>query len=59
MKDDRLTQACTTVEAYLERTMVPYPIGASACVADDLKITITGGRKFTSPMEPTALNAKR
>jgi hypothetical protein len=59
MKDDRLTQACTTVEDYLEHTMVPDPIGASAFVADDLKITFTGGRKFTSPMETTAFNAKR
>ena len=59
MKDDRLTRAFTTVEAYLEHTMVPDPIGASALVADDLKITFTGGRKFTSPMETTAFNAKR
>ena len=59
MTDDRLTQACAVVAAYLERSMVPDPVGASAYVAPGLKITFTGGRKFSAPAETSAFNAKR
>lgn len=59
MNEDRLSQACAVVEAYLERSMVPDPEGASRYVAPGLTITFTGGRKFTAPAETAAFNAKR
>jgi ketosteroid isomerase-like protein len=59
MMSDPVTAAKACVEAYLERSMIPDPDGAAAYVADDLKITFTGGRQFTSPAGPTAFNAKR
>ena len=30
MTDNRLTQACAVVAAYLERSMVPDPVGADS-----------------------------
>jgi hypothetical protein len=59
MTDADLSRACAVVEAYLERSMVPDPEGASSFVGPDLKITFTGGRAFTSPTETAAFNAKR
>lgn len=59
MSDNRLSQACAVVEAYLERSMIPDPDGAAVYVAPDLKITFTGGRKFIAPAETAAFNAKR
>lgn len=59
MTQDRLSQACAVVAAYLERSMVPDPEGAAAFVAEGLKITFTGGRAFTDPSQTAAFNAKR
>lgn len=59
MSDARLSQACTLVKAYLERSMVPDPEGAAAFVALGFKITFTGGRSFTAPADTAAFNAKR
>ncbi len=56
---DPVTHAKQVVEAYLERSMIPDPEGASAYVADGLSITFTGGRAFTAPAQTTAFNAKR
>ncbi len=56
---DPVAAAKACVEAYLERSMIPDPEGAAAYVAEDLRITFTGGRQFSSPAEPTAFNAKR
>ena len=54
-----VTAAKEIVEAYLERSMVPDPIGAAAYVADDFEVIFTGGRQFTGPADTTAFNAKR
>jgi hypothetical protein len=59
MTTDILTTAKTVVEAYLERSMIPDPVGAAAYVADDFALTFTGGRRFKRPAEASAFNAKR
>ena len=51
--------AAAVVEAFLEASMVPDPQTAARYIADDLKITFTGGRKYRHPRETTAFNAKR
>jgi ketosteroid isomerase-like protein len=56
---DTLAHAKEIVEAYLERSMVPDPVGAAAFVSDDFELIFTGGRRFTGPAESTAFNAKR
>jgi len=47
------------VLAYLEASMVPDPETAARYVADDVRITFTGGREFAHPRETTAFNAGR
>ncbi|WP_268874322.1 nuclear transport factor 2 family protein [Tropicimonas marinistellae] len=47
------------VETYLELSMVPDPEGAAEYVAPDLTLIFTGGRRFSSPAESAAFNAKR
>lgn len=47
------------VEKFLEASMVPDPVTAARYIADDLKITFTGGRKFSHPRETAAFNAGR
>ena len=39
--------------------MVPDPETAARYIAEPLKLTFTGGRKFSHPRESTAFNAKR
>ena len=56
---DPVEAAKQVVEAYLERSMVPDPEGASAYVADDVEVIFTGGRRFSGPGDATAFNAKR
>lgn len=56
---DIVNAAKEIVEAYLERSMIPDPEGAKAFVADEFEVIFTGGRRFTSPAETTAFNAKR
>ncbi len=58
-RPDPVTAAKATVEAYLERSMIPDPEGAAKYVSDDLSITFTGGRAFSGPADCTAFNAKR
>ena len=41
------------------RRWCPIPQTAARYIADDLKITFTGGRKYRHPRETTAFNAKR
>ena len=47
------------VEAFLDASMVPDPRTAARYIADELKITFTGGRKYGHPSETAAFNAKR
>jgi ketosteroid isomerase-like protein len=56
---DPIEAAKQIVEAYLERSMIPDPEGASAYLAPGVTITFTGGRLFTSAAGPTGFNAKR
>jgi hypothetical protein len=51
--------AAAVVEAFLEASMVPDPQTAARYIADDLKITFTGGRKYRHPRETAAFNAAR
>ena len=56
---DETRHAAGVVEAFLHASMVPDPQTAARYIADDLKITFTGGRKYRHPRETTAFNAKR
>jgi hypothetical protein len=51
--------AAEIVERFLVASMVPDPVTAARYIADDLKITFTGGRKYGHPRETAAFNAKR
>ncbi len=59
MTNDPLNKAIETVERYLELSMVPDPEGAARYVAPSFRIVFTGGRRFSSPAESAAFNAKR
>ena len=59
MTDTRLAEARELVERYLELSMIPDPEAASKHVAPGYRLTFTGGRKFSSPAESAAFNAKR
>ena len=52
-------EAAEIVERFLVASMVPDPATAARYIADDLKITFTGGRKYGHPRETAAFNAKR
>lgn len=47
------------VEAFLEASMVPDPVRARTYMAQDVKITFTGGRPFADPAGTAAFNAAR
>jgi hypothetical protein len=47
------------VEKFLVASMVPDPVKAARYISDELKITFTGGRKFSHPRETAGFNAKR
>ncbi len=51
--------AAEIVERFLVASMVPDPATAARYIANDLKITFTGGRKYVHPRETAAFNAKR
>lgn len=51
--------AADIVERFLVASMVPDPATAATYMSSELKITFTGGRKYTHPRETTAFNAKR
>jgi hypothetical protein len=59
IKTDPFAAAKAIVEAYLERSMVPDPVGAAAFVCDDFQLVFTGGRRFAGPAGASAFNAKR
>ncbi|MGF1658557.1 MAG: nuclear transport factor 2 family protein [Rubrimonas sp.] len=59
MCEDKVAAAKRLVETYLERSMIPDPEGAAACVAPDFELVFTGGRRFSGPAESAAFNAKR
>ena len=52
-------KAASIVEKYLDASMIPDPIAAARYIADDLKLTFTGGRKMNHPRDCAAFNAKR
>ena len=52
-------QAAEIVERFLVASMVPDPDTAATFMAPDVKITFTGGRKYSHPRETTAFNAGR
>ena len=58
-RTDPLSAAKALVETYLERSMIPDPEGASACLAPEFELVFTGGRRFSGPAESAAFNAKR
>lgn len=56
---DETAEAAAVVENYLVASMVPDPETAARYIADDLRITFTGGRTFRHPRETAAFNAGR
>jgi ketosteroid isomerase-like protein len=52
-------RAAEVVERYLEASMIPDPVAAGKFIAEDVRITFTGGRQFRHPSECAAFNAKR
>ncbi len=56
---DLLAAAKAVVETYLELSMIPDPVAASAYVSPDFELVFTGGRRFSGPAESAAFNAKR
>src|SRR5215217_8255992 len=56
---DETAAAAEIVEKFLTASMVPDPETAARYIAEPLRLTFTGGRKFTHPRESTAFNAKR
>ncbi|GLK78478.1 MULTISPECIES: nuclear transport factor 2 family protein [Methylopila] len=56
---DALSPDAALVRDFLEASMVPDPERAASYMADDVRITFTGGRPFTHPSGPTAFNAMR
>lgn len=51
--------AAGIVERFLVASMVPDPVTAATFISDALKITFTGGRRFSHPRETAAFNAGR
>jgi hypothetical protein len=56
---DETAAAADIVERFLVASMVPDPQTAALHISDDLKITFTGGRKYSHPRETAAFNGKR
>src|SRR4051794_40400547 len=59
MMSDAVHEARRLVEAYLEASMIPDPVKARTFVAPDVRITFTGGRRFSDPGESAGFNSKR
>lgn len=57
--ESAVARAVQIVEDYLKASMIPDPVRARTYVASDVKITFTGGRRFTDPTEVAAFNAMR
>lgn len=56
---DPLAAAIALVETYLDLSMIPDPVAASAHVSADFQLVFTGGRRFSGPAESAAFNARR
>ncbi len=56
---DPLAEARAVVERFLELSMIPDPVAASAFVAPDYELVFTGGRRFSGPADSAAFNARR
>jgi hypothetical protein len=56
---DETAEAAEIVERFLVASMVPDPQTAALYIAADLKITFTGGRRYSHPRETAAFNGKR
>lgn len=56
---DETAAAADIVERFLVASMVPDPQTAALYISDDLRITFTGGRKYSHPRETAAFNGKR
>jgi hypothetical protein len=56
---DETAEAAQIVERFLVASMVPDPKTAASYISPELKITFTGGRKFSHPSETAAFNAGR
>ena len=56
---DETAAAAEIVEKFLVASMVPDPETAARYIAEPLKLTFTGGRRFSHPRESTAFNARR
>lgn len=56
---DPVAAAKAIVETFLHLSMIPDPEGAAAHVSENLDLTFTGGRRFSSPADATSFNAKR
>jgi len=52
-------EAAGIVERFLVASMVPDPQTAALYISPELKITFTGGRKYSHPRETAAFNAGR
>lgn len=59
MTEDPVAAAKRLVETYLELSMIPDPEAAARHVSDDFELVFTGGRRFRSPAESAAFNARR
>lgn len=57
--DTETADSAEIVEKFLVASMVPDPVEAARYISDELKITFTGGRKFSHPRETAAFNAGR
>jgi len=56
---EETTAAAEIVERFLVASMVPDPETAARYIAANLRITFTGGRKYSHPSETAAFNAGR
>jgi hypothetical protein len=56
---DETAAAAEIVERFLVASMVPDPETAARYISPALKITFTGGRKYSRPSETAAFNAGR
>ncbi|BAT58842.1 SnoaL-like domain protein [Variibacter gotjawalensis] len=56
---DETAAAADIVERFLVASMVPDPETAATFISPELKITFTGGRKYSHPRETAAFNAGR
>lgn len=57
--DAETADSAQIVEKFLVASMVPDPVEAARYISDELKITFTGGRKYSHPRDTAAFNAKR